>query len=261
MRESGEEQMSNTKYTPGRVVWRELMTSDIDITKKFYGELLGWTFEDVPMGPLGTYRLVKANGKQIAGMAKMTGVPTHWVSYVSVPDVDAAANAWKAEGGKVAHGPDDIPSVGRFAMLIDPWGAVISAFKGTTDDPEPATPKKGEFCWETLTTREPEKAKKLYGKTFGWKMASGPGGPGSVFAVGDKPEDTIADLHSTEGMPPPSWLTYVAVENVEASRDRVAGLQGKILMPMIHIPKIGRISVIADPTGAVIGLFQAQMSA
>ncbi len=253
--------MSDAKYTPGRAVWRELMTGDVEAAKGFYGELLGWSYKAVDMGPSGSYTLISAGEKSIGGMMTMPPAapfPPHWMSYVSVKDVDATAKSWEASGGKVGFGPHDIPNVGRFATLVDPWGAAITAFKSSISDPEPGMPKPGEFCWETLSTPAPDAAVALYGKTFGWKTQQGPGGTGTVFAVGDRMEDTVADVQKAEGMPP-SWMTYVVVANADTARDRAAQLGAKVVVPMIEIPKVGRISFIADPTGGHVGLFQAQM--
>ena len=109
----------------GMIGWRELMSPEPEKSERFYGELFGWSIKAVPFGPM-TYRLVNAGEKQIAGIMdfKKPGIPPHWVSYVTVADVDAAANACKANGGTVANAPTDIPDVGRFAVLLDPFGAV-----------------------------------------------------------------------------------------------------------------------------------------
>lgn len=253
--------MGEVKHTPGRVVWRELTTRDVAAAKGFYGELLGWTYEDTDMGPSGIYATIRLAGEMVGGVMQMPSdapFPASWNSYVSVDDVDAAVESWKAGGGSVAFGPHDIPNVGRFATLLDPWGAAISAFKSAQGDPEPGMPKPGAFCWETLSTPDPKAAVALYGKTFGWSTQQGPAGTGTVFAVGNRMEDTIADVQKAENMPP-SWMTYVFVENADTARDRAAQLGAKVVVPMIEIPTIGRISFVVDPTGAYVGLFQPQM--
>jgi predicted enzyme related to lactoylglutathione lyase len=58
---------------------------------------------------------------------------------------------------------------------------------------------------------------------------------------------------------PPSWLTYVVVDKIEPATERVSKLGGKVLEPLIEIPKVGRIAVIADPAGAPLGLYQGIM--
>jgi predicted enzyme related to lactoylglutathione lyase len=115
--------------THGAFSWSELMTSDPSAALAFYRDLFGWTTEAMPM-PDGTYHVVKANGTSIGGIMaipkKAAGMPPNWGSYVTVDDVDAIARKAAASGGKVAHGPEDIPGVGRFAVLVDPQGAAIN---------------------------------------------------------------------------------------------------------------------------------------
>lgn len=119
---------------PGTFVWNELMTPDADGAKKFYGELLGWSAADVqvqsPEGPF-TYTLFKKDDRDCGGMMKMDGpmwqgVPPHWMAYVEVADVDAAAAKVTALGGKVCVPPTDIPDIGRFCVINDPAGATLS---------------------------------------------------------------------------------------------------------------------------------------
>jgi len=99
----------------GTIGWRELMTPEPEKSERFYGELFGWSIKTVPFGPT-QYRLINAGEKQIAGIMefKKPGIPPHWVSYITVADVDAAANAAKANGGTIANAPMDIPDVGAW---------------------------------------------------------------------------------------------------------------------------------------------------
>ena len=254
--------MSNTgnaTYRTGQFVWRELMTTDTAKAKGFYGELFGWAFKDVDMGPM-TYTLVHVGEKQIAGMMKSPpGGPPHpfWSSYVSVTDVDATVKAWEASGGKLLMPAQDIPNVGRFAYVMDPQGGVLAVFRGATGDGEASMPPKlGEFCWESLMTSDVAKAKDFYMKVIGWTLGEGPDPSMVVMKSAGGP---VADVMGCPPGVPTMWGTYVHVEKVEASRDRAAKLGGNVLMPLLEIPKIGRIATVADPTGAVISLFQSQM--
>ena len=125
--------MGNRFETPGAFSWVELMTSDPEAAKQFYGALFGWEMTTSPMA--GTdYTVVKVAGEEVAGMMKMpptvpAGVPPHWTAYVTVADVDAAVAKAQQLGGAVLHPPTDIPGVGRFAVLQDPQGAAISVIK------------------------------------------------------------------------------------------------------------------------------------
>ena len=109
----------------GDFCWYELSTNDAEAAKKFYGELFGWEYKggDVEGAP---YNEIMANGRPVGGIHQMGGGPPQWVAYVAVSDVDASAKRVEELGGKVSVPPMDIPNVGRFCMINDPAGAMIS---------------------------------------------------------------------------------------------------------------------------------------
>lgn len=121
--------MSEVFTTHGAVSWTELMTTDKARAESFYRDLLGWTLEDSGI-PGVDYTLIKVNGAAIGGIMAMTpdmaGIPTHWQTYVTVDDVDTRTAAVTAAGGTVIRPPMDIPNVGRFAVVQDPTGGVLS---------------------------------------------------------------------------------------------------------------------------------------
>ena len=115
----------------GAFSWWELMTPDFAATKAFYGGLFGWTFERVSNFD---YEIISQGGKMIAGLMGMPpqcppGTPPCWNIYVNVADADAICEAVRRGGGKILVGPEDIPTIGRFAVLQDPTGAVLSVMK------------------------------------------------------------------------------------------------------------------------------------
>ncbi|WP_428558798.1 MAG: VOC family protein [Solidesulfovibrio sp. DCME] len=114
--------------------WNELMTTDVEGAKAFYAALLGWNLEDKPMPEMGmTYTLAKVGDAPVGGIMAMPPeagtMPPIWGSYVSVADVDAAAQKAVELGGKVYKEPTDIPGVGRFCVIGDPQGAFLSLIK------------------------------------------------------------------------------------------------------------------------------------
>src|SRR5215471_13070935 len=115
--------MSDRKPLPGKFVWFELVSNDPKRAQVFYGEVLGWKVEAFSMGDQ-TYEMIYAGDTMIGGYAapKDARQPSHWIAYVSVPDVDASAKAATANGGKVVEPPHEIPGVGRTARIADPQG-------------------------------------------------------------------------------------------------------------------------------------------
>lgn len=246
--------MENT-YREGQFVWRELMTPDVGKARAFYGELLGWTSQEMPM-PTGLYTVFKKGDQMVAGaMATPAGAPypPAWASYVSVTDVDATVKACTANGGQALMGGEDVPGVGRIAMIADPTGGVLGLLRNlTTDGPAPGMPGPGTFCWETLNTTDIDRAKSFYTAVIGWTGSTGPANM-LVFAAGTV---QVADVEPAPPGLPSHWLLHVVVEKLETSREKAEQLGAKVLMPLVEIPSIGRICVIADPTGAAISLFE-----
>ena len=117
--------------THGAFSWCELMTKDPKAAKDFYTKLFGWTTEEMSVTPGMNYTVVKVGGQGIGGIMAIPpeaqNMPPNWGVYVTVDNVDAIATSAKELGGKVLMGPQDIPTVGRFCVIQDPQGAVISA--------------------------------------------------------------------------------------------------------------------------------------
>ena len=118
---------------PGQFLWNELVTTDESAAAAFYTALFGWKTEAFNPGQPSVvpYTLFKQGDAMRGGMMKCPhpGLPAHWLAYVSVPDVDAAAAEAAKLGGQVVVPPMDIPTVGRIAVLVDPQGAAIGIFK------------------------------------------------------------------------------------------------------------------------------------
>jgi uncharacterized protein len=117
--------------THGAFSWCELMTTDSKAAKDFYTRLFGWTTEEMSVTPGMTYTVIKVGGKGVGGIMSISpqaqGTAPQWMCYVTVNDVDAVAKNAQELGGKILMGPQDIPTVGRFCVIQDPQGAVISA--------------------------------------------------------------------------------------------------------------------------------------
>jgi predicted enzyme related to lactoylglutathione lyase len=108
--------------------WNELMTSDLDAAKGFYGELLGWIFNDIKVGDMD-YTIIKNGEKDAGGMmirpSDADFMPLAWSSYVTVDDVDARTARAESLGGKVCVPPQDIPGIGRFSVVADQQGVLL----------------------------------------------------------------------------------------------------------------------------------------
>jgi predicted enzyme related to lactoylglutathione lyase len=124
----------DTPPPPGEFCWDELLTSDPEAAKKFYGQVVGYKFEQVEMPgmpyTLFTREAKRPDGKprQAAGMMKMPPMIPHpfWLSYVSVANCDESTERAKRLGATITMPPTNIPNIGRFTTMLDPTMAPIA---------------------------------------------------------------------------------------------------------------------------------------
>jgi uncharacterized protein len=115
----------------GVFVWDELGTTDAEGAERFYGEVFGWTTKD-PGPEFGGYKLFQVGETDIAGLMKLQepSAKPGWVPYVGVEDVDATVAKASELGASTIVEAMDVPTVGRFAVIADPQGAVFGVIKG-----------------------------------------------------------------------------------------------------------------------------------
>ena len=113
------------------------------------------------------------------------------------------------------------------------------------------------FVHVELSTTDPGKAKAFYGKLFSWKMEDVPMGPGMTYTMirsGKSPEGGL--MQSQVPNAPSFWLTYVDVDDVKAATARAVSLGGTVMKDVTEVPGMGSFTIITDPTGAALGLWQ-----
>ncbi|MCK6523758.1 VOC family protein [Myxococcota bacterium] len=251
--------MSALPYA-GAICWRELSSTNPAVATKFYRDLFSWTSKDVDMGPMGTYTILNHGEEMVAGAMQGPNpeIPSHWINYVTVDDVDASAAQVVQLGGQVFMPPTDAPEIGRFAIVADPEGAVFGLLRDPSGQTVPAMntrPVPGTFCWAQLMTRDVEAAKRFYTAIFGWKvdmyegmvtLTRGDGGLGSIMPM---PAHVPAEV-------PAYWENYVAVDDLGASYSRALALGAKSLVPPTSIPNTGDFALVATEEGATIALWK-----
>ncbi len=125
---AGEHFGAEVTNEPDTWSWNELMTRDIDAALAFYAEVFGWTYDQMDMGPAGTYNVI-AGGENngLGGLMPMPPgmpdmVPNHWAVYFTVSDLEATLAKATGNGGMVTNGPMEIPGIGHSAAVHDPSG-------------------------------------------------------------------------------------------------------------------------------------------
>src|SRR5260370_33131934 len=132
--------MADMNAPTGKFVWYEYMGDDLKAAVDFYSPVVGWSAKDAGMADF-PYQIVSAGSTMVAGImdipadAKAMGARPSWNGYVWVEDVDAALPKLTAAGGKVYKAPTDIPGIGRFAAVADPYGAVFMLYRDAGGHP------------------------------------------------------------------------------------------------------------------------------
>jgi uncharacterized protein len=119
--------------------WNELLTRDVGAATRFYGAVFGLSFENLPATDASAYQIVKVGDNIVGGIGGMPDgtppeIPTHWMTYFHLDDVDAGFERVRELGGDLLGEPIDSP-YGRFARVQDPQGGVFSLIRAA--DPAP----------------------------------------------------------------------------------------------------------------------------
>ncbi len=258
----------------GRFVWYELMPRDVPAAIAFYSDVVGWKTQPFGTGTGHASEYVMWVGSQgpLGGVMKLPdelarmGVPPHWMAHVLVDDVDAMAGRVRKLGGQIRKEPTDIPTVGRFCVIADPQGAVLSMFaplKSSSPMPPHDPSKDGEFCWNELLTTDSAAALRFYSELFGWRslqeLDMGAMGTYRVYGLGETRESALGGMMTIpKNAPmPPMWIYYASTSDLDAALRRATAKGAKVMNGPMEVPGGGRIAQLLDPQGAAFALHQA----
>jgi predicted enzyme related to lactoylglutathione lyase len=254
-----------TKYPVGTFSWVDLATTDAPGAKKFYTELMGWTANDIPIGPDSFYTMLQLEGRDVAALSQMSeeqqsqGMPPMWNSYVSVENADESAEKAAALGGTVMAPPFDVFDSGRMAVIQDPTGAVFSVWQPKSHIGAKLVNIPGTLGWNELVTKDVAQAKSFYSQLFGWESETQDMGNGMEYTtIMNKGRGNGGMIQMTEewGDAPSHWMVYFSVANCDASIEKAKTLGASVHVPPQDIPEVGRFSMIQDPQGASLTLIQ-----
>ena len=245
---------------PGKFVWHDLTTEDPAASKKFYAALLGWEYSETTV--LGRpYSVARLGKTPVAGIHAPNPdrgkTASHWLSYMSVADVEATVTKAKAAGGDVLAGPLDVGTVGRAAVLKDPQGAPFGLVRlSAGDPPDPPKPVEGTFFWNEYLTHDLAPTLAFYNGLFPYEMTTSKSEENAAYVVlkSDRPRAGVFRLPDSQGQVPQSWLPYVLVSDPAGLAARVPGLGGRVLLEPSPQHRKGSLTVVADPAGAVVAL-------
>lgn len=127
--------------------------------------------------------------------------------------------------------------------------------------PEMTRYRAGSFCWADLATTDTEGAKSFYAGLFGWEPVDMPtdgGVPYTMLMKDGKQACALYGMGPEQAVAPPHWQAYVSVKDANAVTAAVVDQGGNVLMAPMNVMEAGRMAVLQDPTGAVLGLWQAR---
>lgn len=256
-----------SEYKPGTFCWPELVASDKEKAKEFYSKLFGWEYSEVPVGEDNVYSMTYLKGKEVGGLYQMWpeqaehGVPTHWMSYVSVSNVDETVKKAESLGATIVSGPMDVFDSGRMAAIIDPTGAIFSIWQPMKHIGATIVNEHGALVWNELATNDTEKAREFYSELFDWTfddmdMDVGGGMTYTMFMNEGRPAAGMMAIEENMGDLPPNWAVYFAVDDCDASVELASSSGGGVVVPPTDIPEVGRFAFMSDSQGAVFAIIK-----
>ena len=237
------------KTYPGKFIWHDLLTPDLQLAGKFYEELFGWQIDYQ-----GHYAVVRHGGKLIAGILRVEPADDRirdgvWMPSVSVADVDAAASLVEANGGKVLKGPVDMDQRGRAVLISDPQRAHLVLLSAKGGDPADAEAAIGDWLWDEIWTIDPDSTSGFYQSVLGY----------DEMALGDKYEVFMHKgewragvRHLQDSKERMAWVPVIRVADPVATAQRVTELGGVVWIAPDEAPSKGDTALIGDATGALL---------
>jgi uncharacterized protein len=244
----------------GEFCWTNMLTPQPEKARAFFGELLGWTYFEIP----GLGHGARAGGNDIGAIFDLEGPNTppgtkpHIGVMLKVDSADATSEKVVSLGGK-ARPPFDIMDQGRMSVCHDPNGAEFDiwepkSFHGTDVD---STMHGAPTWFETLTT-DVNRATAFYSGLFGWtpEVRHSPGYDYTSFKLGGTYVAGLMQLPPKIATLPPHWGVYFAVKDADEIARQAVKLGAVLCVPLEKIPDIGRFCGITSPQGVTIYVIQ-----
>ncbi|KRV51432.1 bleomycin resistance protein [Wenjunlia vitaminophila] len=248
----------------GTPCWVSLLARDLSTAQRFYGQLFDWEFRAGPQH-FGPYCRALLGPHQVAGLGAIPAgrnLPVAWTMYVASDNADATAARIRDSGGTVAVGPLESDSAGRMAIAADPSGGVFGVWEPREHLGADLTGEPGSVAWNELLIRDASYVDAFYSLVFGYatEPVSSPFDWRLLLLVQGEAVAGISSMGAE--MPPstsPSWMTYFAVRDTDASVARAVELGGT----MVSGPEdfgYGRRATLADPEGATFSVLESPRS-
>lgn len=259
--------MTKKPWDAGHHCWLDLMTTDLGGAKRFYSELFGWSYKELPRPDgSGEYTMATLEGGEVGGVNELMpeqlkmGVPPSWSIYTAVDDVAATTARAKELGGAAVMEPMEIPGTGRMAILSAPGGEVFSIWeRGSTHvGASRFENQHGAFFWGELGSHDTRAAASFYTKLFPWTAETKAMGDMeyTTFNVAEQPAAGMYAMPPEMAQVPAHWLAYFVVTDIEAATHRALELGAEQVCPATNAEGMGTFSILSDPQGAHFAIFE-----
>jgi uncharacterized protein len=256
-------QPPSAEHHVGKIIWADLVTPDLDAAKKFYGGLFGWNFPDAANEKSG-YAVAYVDGRPVAGIIQRATPSAErrqpvWLTFIAVADVDAARRTALDHGAKVMFESKTYSGRGRQAVLNDPEGAVFAILASSSGDPADVLAEPGEWIWSSLQVADPAKDASFYQALFGYDLYDVPSEDGLkhvILSSQDFARASVNTFPDASSGRHPHWLNFVRVLDAASVASKATALGGRVLVEPRLDRHGGNVAVIADPTGAPVGIME-----
>lgn len=248
-------------WPAGTPCWADLTVRDIEASKRFYRDLLGWEFDEAGEG-FGGYTNARIGGRAVAALSPpMPGedaAPPSWMVYLATDDVSALDGAVTSAGGRQIVAPMQVGPFGMMAIYADPDGAVFGAWQSGEHSGFDVTDEHGAVTWCDLMTSDLDTAKDFYGEVFGYTFASA-GMEGMEYELAFLPGASeeaptgFAKKGPDEADMPSMWAVCFHVDDVDAMVATVTSAGGAIVLEPADFP-FGRLLIVSGPDGETFSL-------
>lgn len=253
--------VTGSPHLPGKFVWADLVTDDVPAAREFYSQLFGWTFRNI-----GDYVIVSFDDRPIGGIFHHSrpsdqSVQPRWFGYISVPSVSRASKTVVDSGGRILLPPKELPERGEQAVFADAEGALFGVVDSSSGDPEDFMADPGDWIWIQLMSRNGRKAAEFYRAVGGYEIVDNVETNRAndyVLVSEGYARAAVRTIPAAKPDVHPTWLPFVRVQNVAETLARAKQLGGKVLVEPKAGLLQGKAAVIADPTGAAIGIMEWQ---
>ena len=224
----------DTPFAPGTPCWVELLSSDVNASKAFYGGLFGWTFEESG-ADYGGYVTALLDGRRVAGITP-NSTPTSpdvWTTYIAARDASAAADAVADAGGHVSARVMAGGGLGAMAIVSAPTSAIFGVWQAGSHTGFGRYNEPGAVVWDEHHSREFATSTAFYQRVFGWGIDKSTGDTDEFrYYLGQVHGETVVGLMDRTaqmtGDTPSYWAVYFSVADADEAAARIAELGGTV---------------------------------